>query len=430
MKLFKRDKVISFLHKHFSFEGDVDLSNETEVLYRKNIVIKNIILLSNLVYSGILFIVTFGSNDPGAWLFSVIPFPITFVLNRTIKKLIHQDKDILVSQQVGMYMLTLYMFLSAILIYLKLETSSSSHLATGGYMLIYFSLIVVSLYQDRKMLKMVFTFMLPIMTAVHMFITHKIYSLDYANDVFSFLKVFLSTEEFKDIAFRTVILVCFMVIVYVSCIIGEKISEARTEELGKRQEIQEDFTTIVTNLFDVLIKSHNNQVDNERRDQAHASMTNRLASLCGYAPNKCNELANYSLFLSTHKDDFKLENIDSSEDNFEYLRNQSVLGTQLVKRIELAQKSERIIRAHSENSVSPYFTSEMNKIQKNDDSDIVLLCDIYITLRDHTTYKKRYSHPHSMDIFKNNLSGYFDARLLERFIAHHNVFEEIFEEEY
>ena len=49
MKLFK--KIKSFFERNFSFEHGVDLNDEVEVLFRRNIVIKNIILISNMVYS-------------------------------------------------------------------------------------------------------------------------------------------------------------------------------------------------------------------------------------------------------------------------------------------------------------------------------------------------------------------------------------------
>ena len=89
MKLFK--KIKSFFERNFSFEHGVDLNDEVEVLFRRNIVIKNIILISNMVYSLILFLVSFGDPSNGNWLWTVIPFPLTFVINQTIKKIIYSE---------------------------------------------------------------------------------------------------------------------------------------------------------------------------------------------------------------------------------------------------------------------------------------------------------------------------------------------------
>ncbi|MFI3330076.1 MAG: hypothetical protein R3Y05_06310 [bacterium] len=419
-------KLRSFFDKHFSFEEDIDLSNEVEVLFRRNVVIKNIILVSNLVYSSLLFAVTFGSTDPGSWMFTAIPLPITYLINKTIKKLVYTDTKSLISQQVAMYLSAGYMYLSAILMYMKLETGND-FLSQSGYMLIYYSLIVVSLYQDRVMLKRVFSWMLVIVTALHFLVTYQIYQKDYAASIFTFIAEFPKTNEFKDILFRTVIMGCFMLVVYAICVIGEKMGSSRKEELTKRQDIQNDFTGIVTNLFDVLINSRVTSED-DFESKLLSDITWKLASSCGFQPDKCTELAKYSLFLEEHQNDFKIE-VSDSEDSFEILRNQSELGTQLVKRIELSQKTVNIIRTHIEGDGSLAFINKMNKIQKNTDSDIILLSDLYITLRSPKSYKRPYPHKAAIDFINTHFNVYFDATLLERFMRFQSDFEKIFDGE-
>lgn len=426
MRFFSKEKFIAFATKHFSFESGIDLSDEVGVLYRRNIVIKNIIFLSNIVYSAMLFVITFGSSEPGSWLFTVIPFPFTFLINRTVKRIINQQKDVLITQQVGMYMLSFYMFLSAILLYLKLSLGVDPYLSNAAYMLIYYALIVVSLYQSRAMLRRVFTWVLPGVTMVHLLITHNLFSKDYSADFWIFVQEFFTTTEFRDIAFRTVILGCFMIAVYVICVIGEKMSEARTLELGKRQDIQKDFTGIVTKLFDVLITSTNNDLDN-KKDEVLYVMTEKLSSLYGNGPSKGVELAQYAVFLSKHRDDFKIELSDNEEFNFDILRKQSELGIQLVERIELANKIESIARHHIGNSASPRFTANMNKIQRNIDSQIISLADLYITLRESRGEKRPYTHEHTMSHLSNVFHVYFDQGLLERFVKFQNEFEFIYD---
>ncbi len=411
--------------KYFSFEADIDLSNEVEVLFRRNVVIKNIILVSNLVYSLLLFVVTYGSNEPGSWLFTVVPFPLTYLMNRTIKKLIYTDTSNIVTQQVAMYLSSLYMFLSAIIIYMKLETGNTNFLSQSGYMLLYYSLIVVSLYQDRKMLKRVFSWMLFIVTSLHFFVTYQIYNQEYASSIWGFITEFPKTLEFRDILFRTVIMGCFMLVVYAICVIGEKMGEARTEELTKRQDIQGDFTKIVSNLFDVLINSRVTEQDTDSKTLS--LVTWKLASTYGHPPIKCDELSKYALFLEDHQNDFKIEGKDN-EDLFEVLRNQSELGTQLVKRIELSQKSLNIVRTHIEGNGTPSFINTMNKIQKNMDSDIILLSDIYITLRSAQSYKRPYPHKAAIESIKNEFYVYFDSNLLDRFVKFQSDFETLYDE--
>lgn len=419
-----KERFSIFFDKNFSFENNVNLSDEVEVLFKRNVVIKNIILVSNLVYSILLLVVTWGSTDPGSWLFTVIPFPITYLINRTIKKLIYNDQNSLITQQVAMYLSTFYMFLSAILIYIKLEVSTNDMLSQAGYMLIYYALIVVSLYQDRIMLKRVFSWMLFIITALHFLITHQIYSQEYASSMISFVLLFPFTNEFRDIFFRTVIMGCFMLVVYAICVIGEKMGESRKQELEKRQEIQDDFTKIVTNLFDVLI---NSRVEDDTDSKILSIMTTKLASIYGYAPDKCNELSQYSLFLEEHQNDFKI-NKNDTENTFEYLRDQSTLGTQLVKRMELSQKTTNIVRAHLEGNATPAFVNTMNNVQKNIDSDIILLVDIYITLRSPKSYKRPYHHKASIDSITSDFYVYFDNNLIERFMKFQTDFERMYDD--
>ena len=66
-KLNRRKKKISsffgnIFQKFFSFESGIDISNDTQVLFRRNKVIKNIILVTNLLYTIILFIVSHGDS--------------------------------------------------------------------------------------------------------------------------------------------------------------------------------------------------------------------------------------------------------------------------------------------------------------------------------------------------------------------------------
>ena len=47
----------------FGFESGVDITDETKVLYRRNNVIKRIIFLSNLVFSGLFALLSFGESS-------------------------------------------------------------------------------------------------------------------------------------------------------------------------------------------------------------------------------------------------------------------------------------------------------------------------------------------------------------------------------
>ena len=94
-KLNISNKIASFFvrifQKYFSFENGIDISNETQVLYRRNRVIKNIVLITNLLYSIILLVITFG--DQSNIFLTVLCFPLTFFVNRTLSKMIFNNEE-------------------------------------------------------------------------------------------------------------------------------------------------------------------------------------------------------------------------------------------------------------------------------------------------------------------------------------------------
>ena len=65
-------------------------------------------------------------------------------------------------------------------------------------------------------------------------------------------------------------------------------------------------------------------------------------------------------------------------------------------------------------------------IQNNRDSNIILLCDLYITLRSPRNYKRPYSHEVSMNLIQNEYSIYFDNDIIDRFSRFSNDFEELY----
>ena len=107
--------------KYFGFESGIDITDDKEVQYRKNVVIKNIIFVSNMVYTVIFFLVSLGNpSDQSNWLLTVLLFPVTFLINHLLGKMIKRGAKDNLSQRLSMYLASFYMFLSSILIYIKL----------------------------------------------------------------------------------------------------------------------------------------------------------------------------------------------------------------------------------------------------------------------------------------------------------------------
>lgn len=421
LKLFDKLKMM------FSFEAGIDITDDTAVLYRRNIVIKNIIFLSNIAYTIILFVISFTNpNNSSNWVLTIIFMPFTFFLNRTLKKLIYDDKKDIVKQQVAMYMASFYMFLSSIFIYFRLKSGNDA-LSEAGYILLYYSLVVVSLYQDRKMLASVYKWMLVIVTILHFTLTYNIYSEDYATDLIQFLKVFFRTEAFSDIALRTMILILFMIVVYSSVQLSQYVYDERKTEIKKRKGIQTDFSDVVSDLFEVILNTSSINDNTIEHINLVKEIANRLAIDYKLNEDKINTINEYVLIHVNERDNLKITRKEQlQESDYQEIRRRSEIGAIVAKRIQLERKCEDIVRIHIEGNANKDFVARMNTIQNNIEAQTILLADIYVTLREAKSYKRPYSHKLALECINEEMGVYFDERLFDKFIKNNKIYEDIY----
>lgn len=101
-----------------------------------------------------MLVVSIVSTDPADktfnWVVTVATFPLTFVINYFMSKLINKgEKDDLSKQQIAMYFAVFYLFISATLFYLKVHNVDG--LETFAYILFFYVITIVALYQDKKL---------------------------------------------------------------------------------------------------------------------------------------------------------------------------------------------------------------------------------------------------------------------------------------
>ena len=435
--LFKnfKDKIKNntFFRTHFGFESGIDITDDTKVLYRKNHVIKNIVFVSNILYTLIFSLITI--FEPSNWLLAVLLFPITFFLNSTLKKLIEKDSNDNLRQVIAMYIMTFYMFLSAILIYFKLKSGSndstiehSYNLGECGYILIYYSLAICAYYQDKKLLKNIFVWVMILTTIVHFTITYDIINDDMAIDFFKFIELFFISEAFRDILIRTILLALFMLVTYISVSMTNYMQDERRKELIKRRKIQEDFTKVVTKIFNVSINNNDYSEEEIKNVEVLSEMVRKLSSLLALKPEDCQKVYDFSrVHIDKHVDliDGKYKNED---EKFEVIRTQTELGSLLISRLQLERKCEDIIRATFEGSNNDDFIKRMRNIQNNQESQIILICDLYVSMRSVKSYKKAYKHSLTMSYLEEHFKYYFDPIIFDRFIRFSDDFEKIYNE--
>jgi len=412
--------------KYFGFEQGVDITDDVAVLFRRNVVIKNIVFVSNLMYSIILFVLSLSTQDQVSdWIVTFIAFPLTYVINKFLKKLINMDPHDKTKQAVAMYVSAFYIFFSSILIYARLY--QKEYFETAAYILMYYAIVVISLYQERKLLSSSFQGLLALLTVIHFIWTYNIQQLVDGETIVEFLPRFVTLPEFGDILLRTLLFILFYFVVYAIVSMGQYMQEERKKELIKRRQVQGDFSHIVGDLFSVVFSSSYSLMDKRHASQVQL-MSEKLADYYGLSFEKIKDLNQYALIhLQYNEIKNMLNDMNAfSEQSYDVLKEKTELGSKIAKRMQLAQKCEDIARAHIEDTANEKFLKEMLLIQPEIESQIILLSDLYITMRGPKSYKRPMAHSIVFKAFQTDLGTYFDHDLKERFLKFHDEFAEMY----
>lgn len=414
----------SLFSRLFGFEEGIDITDEVAVLKRRNIVIKNIILLSNIFYFFLMLIVSIVSIDESDkifnWIVTVATFPLTFVINYFLSKLINKSgngNDDLSKQQIAMYFAAVYLFISATLFYLKVHNVEG--LETFAYVLFFYVITVIALYQDKRVLLNGALILFSILTILHFFVTHNSPQVVTSGTV----------QEIKlmlvDIGLRSIIFIIFIVVLYANVSIGQYMHKERVSEKIKRQEVESDFQAISSDLFKVVLAS-SKTFFNEKRAHQVWTLAHKLGELYGLSQSQLLNLKEYSLVHLRHAE---IEDISdkSLARSYDALREKTELAATISRRIQLAQKCEDIARSKTEGIISQSFVYDMNKVQQEMDSQIILLADLYYTMRAVESYKRPLTHSVVMKAFETDFSVLFNQNLLQRFMAFNQEFANIFD---
>ena len=412
--------------KYFGFEQGVDITDDVAVLFRRNVVIKNIVFVSNLIYSIILFVLSLSAHGQVTdWVVTFIAFPLTYVINKLLKKLINLDPHDKTKQSVAMYVSAFYIFFSSILIYARLY--QKEYFETAAYILMYYAIVVISLYQERKLMAQSFQGLLALLTLIHFIWTYNIQKLVDNETIIEFLPRFVTLPEFGDIVLRTLLFILFYFVVYAIVSMGQYMQEERKKELIKRRQVQGDFSHIVGDLFSVVFSSSYTLMEKRHAAQVQ-QMAVKLAEYYGLSQPKIHAMQDYALIHLQYQEIKNLLNEMNtfSEQTYDVLKEKTELGSRIAKRMQLAQKCEDIARAHIEDTANEKFLKEMLLIQPEIESQIILLSDLYITMRGPKSYKRPMAHSLVLKSFQSDLGHYFDYDLKERFLKFHDEFSELY----
>ena len=119
----------------------------------------------------------------------------------------------------------------------------------------------------------------------------------------------------------------------------------------------------------------------------------------------------------------------NEDDRFDIVKSKTDLGLKLISRYELERKQEEILRHVLDNSNNDEFVKRMRESINNDMSQIILICEIYISMSSVREFKKAYNHKNTMSTMEKSFKVFFDSLVFDRFSKFNTDFEAIYDEE-
>lgn len=434
-RITKRFEKSTFFQDKFGFENGIDITDDNMVLYRKNIVIKNIVFVVNLLYTLIFTIITLGNpSNTSNILLTILLLPVTMLVNYFLGKLINKGPNDNLSQTMAMYVSAFYMFLSSVLVYIKLKYGESgddgaNYLSEAGYILIYISLLMCAFYQNKKMLKNIFIWVLVLITILHFTVTYSLVSLAQNSNIWDTFVTILTGTALRDILVRTILLVAYMLILYIYVAMTNYMQEERKKEQAKRRKVQEDYIKSVQNIFAITLPNIEVTEDDLHENMILTGMVKKLASLLSLKLEEIDELADYTKLIVNSKFELGINDEMSIDDRFNSVRKNTDLGEKLIARLELKRKSEDILRHVLDNASDDDYIKRTRNSLTNINDQIILICEIYISMRSVRRYKKAYNHKNTMATLEKSFKVYFDSLVFDRFSRFDADFEAIYDEE-
>ncbi len=428
-------RVMKKATEKFHFESGVDILDDKSVLYRRNRVIKNILIVTNIVFMVFVLIGAEDRNYIVIFGFGVLMFAI----NTTLKRIIRERPRTLLKQQMAMYIASVYILLASFGVYIKLRvgvdpgTVGGFSITQAGYVLIYFALVVIALYQDATLLRILFKWVLVLMTIIHVTIMYPLY--EHAESItvlYNYLIVENPTVTI-DILLRTLVLIIFNIALYSSVAIGEMMNNKRKEELLKRRDMESDFKAVVGDVFDVIsvFNVHTDTRDNTHAARRVAEIASRLGNVLGLSPTVCNEIYEYSKIHVDRTKELSIVEYENKEvldeKDYQVIRDKTILGSVIIKRLQLNQKSEDIVRAHFEKTADRAFIERMKRIQRTQEGQIILLAEMYEILRQPRNYKTALEHKRALELLELEFKDYFEPYILDRFMKYSGEFENYYQ---
>ncbi len=421
--------------KFFAFENNIDITCDEQVLKRKNEVIKNIIFVINILIFLMMSLYSASTNQFQTkalkivnWVITGASFPLSFVINFFLKRLIGKSKESdtkynLAKQHIAMYFAIGYLLLLVILFYIKinlpikyitLPEKYKRFAELFSYLMFYVVVLICALYQDKRFLFNMLLVIFSAITIMHFFITYN------SINIFQNEKIEIKKIVITDIFLRTFIYIIFSIIIYATTSISNYMQLERKKETIKRIEKEEDYKVVSEIIID-LIKTSPKHFFIKEDSENILKISSYLASLVGFDKSDHKNLERYS---TIH---FEINNLSNSDFEYNSIKDKMTIFLQVIKRIQLFNKSETIIRSYNEKRITKDFIINQNQIQRNLISDCILLSEIYYRLRSPQEYKAPLRHIDAISVLNNDLKMFFNLDMLSKFNEFSSNFDKIYQ---
>jgi len=398
-------KVVGLIMRFFSFQFEgFDVLNATEVLRRKNILVNRILTIANILIT-VFIVMYYDSIGLPKSLSLLVP---TVLINLLITYFVSSKKDDYEKQLMGMYVAVLSVSYIALRLFVLYPMPFT-------YIFIYIALMIIALFQNRHAIILGDALILSVASYIHI------------SEISKGSQSTLITDN-HDITVYFMFLILFIFVITSMVFFSEYMDKERRNELKKREELEQHFKNVLWDVFDTIDDfSQVTEGKESNRDYMIAVMAKRLGMLYGFDEQKSDELFNYAIVIGVNSNfDFNYSE-ETKQDilsDYSKIRYKLGIGNMLLRRTRIRMKCEAMVRNRFESwSLSKNIKAEDKSIE----SQIILLCELYVMLRDRQSYKKALPHVKAIKEIVDHFMNFFEEHLMNVFMENNVEFEVIYE---
>jgi|GEM_PF-964610 len=398
-------KVVGLIMRFFSFQFEgFDVLNTTEVLRRKNILVNRILTIANILIT-VFIVMYYDSIGLSKSLSLLVP---TVLINLLITYFVSSKKDDYEKQLMGMYVAVLSVSYIALRLFVLYPMPFT-------YIFIYIALMIIALFQNRHAIILGDALILSVASYIHI------------SEISKGSQSTLITDN-HDITVYFMFLILFIFVITSMVFFSEYMDKERRNELKKREELEQHFKNVLWDVFDTIDDfSQVTEGKESNRDYMIAVMAKRLGMLYGFDEQKSDELFNYAIVIGVNSNfDFNYSE-ETKQDilsDYSKIRYKLGIGNMLLRRTRIRMKCEAMVRNRFESwSLSKNIKAEDKSIE----SQIILLCELYVMLRDRQSYKKALPHVKAIKEIVDHFMNFFEEHLMNVFMENNVEFEVIYE---